>query len=220
MLYPFQGFTNVTPPQPRASTSSQRLPSIAEDENTRPLSSRRDGAPQSIDIPTITNYSFDRRSSVQFAEDTPSSVKVEEIPAVSPAGTARSLSPAPPNYRMEAGNTPLRATRAVTPPPNNSLSIAEVEDAPTRNNTYLNTYVARSNDEESDKELKGPLNMPSLPNAPGAGNFTFDALSRRLEQIERQPETPEARPGVFMQPSPGLASPADDQNLSPRTGDA
>lgn len=82
-----------------------------------------------------------------------------------------------------------------------------IEDTPTRHNTHINTYLTRSNDEEDDKELKGPLHMPELPNEPGDTNFTFDMLSRRLEQIEKHPET--SKPMVFSQPSPGLASPAE-----------
>jgi hypothetical protein len=84
-----------------------------------------------------------------------------------------------------------------------------IEDTPTRNNTHINTYLVRSNDEEEDKELKGPLNMPELPHVPSDGNFTFEMLSKRLEQIEKNPDT--AKPMVFKQPSPGLASPAEEE---------
>ncbi len=91
-----------------------------------------------------------------------------------------------------------------------------IEDTPTRNNTYINNYLVRSNDEEEDKELKGPLNMPELPHVPSESNFTFEMLSKKLEQIEKDPDS--AKPMVFKQPSPGLASPVEERNgdlLSP-----
>lgn len=219
VLSPFNGGNNVASPQARAASASHRLPSIAEDENIQSLSSRREVAPQAIEIPAITNYSFDRRTSVNFAEATPGSVKVEEIP-VSPAPTGRALSPPPFSYRAEAGHTPLARPRPSTPPPQNVTSMDGIDDTPTRNNTHINAFLTRSNDEESEKELKGPLNMPELPHVPDESNFTFDMLSKRLEQIEKHPEDSKAKPMVFMQPSPGLASPADgDYEASPRTVD-
>jgi hypothetical protein len=100
------------------------------------------------------------------------------------------------------------------------MSMDGIEDTPTRNNTHINTFLTRSNDEDSEKELKGPLNMPELPHVPSNSNFTFDMLSKRLEQIEQHPEEAEAKPMVFAEPSPGLASPAErDSNLSPKTND-
>lgn len=48
--------------------------------------------------------------------------------------------------------------------------------------------------------------MPELPNEPSQANFTLEALSQRLERIVSHPE--EAKPMVFSQPTPGLASPA------------
>jgi hypothetical protein len=95
-----------------------------------------------------------------------------------------------------------------------------IEDTPTRNNTHINTMLTRSNDEDTEKELKGPLNMPELPHAPGEANFTFEMLSKRLQQIEEHPGDAEARPLVFAQPSPGLATPAErESNLSPKAVD-
>lgn len=202
--------------------TASRLPSIQEDENSSPLSRRRAGAPQSIDISGIDNLREteqqhkDRELSVSF-EAAASELVVEEIP-VSPPQTAKAHSPPPFNYRMEAGHTPLRAPRPPTPPPQNSLSFDGIEDTPTRNNTHINTYLTRSNDEEEDTELKGPLNMPELPHVPGESNFTFDMLSKKLEQIERNPDT--AKPMVFKQASPGLASPAEekrDDEFSPKS---
>ncbi|KAK5174823.1 uncharacterized protein LTR77_001906 [Saxophila tyrrhenica] len=210
---------DMTSPSTRATSGSNRLPSIAEDENSDPLSARRDGVPQSIDLPTITNDSFDRRSSVNFAEATPTSVKVEEIPT-SPAPTNQTLSPPPFSYRVEAGHTPLRGPRPATPPPKNSMSMDGIDDTPTRNNTHINTLLTQSNDDDSGKGLTGPLNMPELPHVPSEANFTFDMLSKRLEQIEQHPEQSEAKPFVFKQPSPGLASPAEDEyEFSPKTVD-
>ena len=84
-----------------------------------------------------------------------------------------------------------------------------IEDTPTRHNTHINTYLTRSNDEDEDRELKGPLNMPELPHVPDEANFTFDMLAKKLENLEKDPES--ARPMVFKQPSPGLASPAEQE---------
>lgn len=92
-----------------------------------------------------------------------------------------------------------------------------IDDTPTRHNTHINTQLTQSNDEDEDRALTGPLNMPELPHEADESNFTLEALSRRLEQIEKHPET--GRPMVFAQPSPGLASPASEKeaaDLSPR----
>ena len=170
-----------------------------------PLSQRREGAPQSIDIPII-NQELAEELSVSFDAPNTNDLKVEEIP-LSPTQTAQPLSPPPFKNRMDAGHTPLRAPRPPTPPPQNSMSMDGIEDTPTRNNTHINAYLTRSNDEDEDRELKGPLNMPELPHVPGDTNFTFDMLSKKLEQIEKHPE--DSRPMIFAQPSPGLASPAE-----------
>jgi hypothetical protein len=199
------------------------LPSIQEDENTSPLSRRRTGAPQSIDISGIHNKreteqeQKNREASVAF-EAAASELIVEEIP-ISPPRTAKALSPPPFNFRMEAGHTPLKAPRPPTPPPQ-KMSMDGIEDTPTRNNTHINTYLTRSNDEDEDRELKGPLNMPELPHVPDDANFTFDMLAKKLEKLEKDPES--AKPMVFKQPSPGLASPVEeerkgDEFLSPKS---
>ena len=220
VLSPFSG-SNFTSPQSKATSNSLRLPSIAEDESIQSLSQRREGAPQSIDLSSSTSAfngeRTQREGSVSFAETTPTAVKIDEIPS-SPPQTSKALSPPPYNYRMDAGHTPLKAPRPPTPP-NNSMSMDGIEDIPTRNNTHINAFLTRSNDEDEDKELKGPLNMPELPNCPDEANFTFEMLSRRLEQIENHPE--DAKPMLFAQPSPGLASPAEraDQEFSPKTVD-
>ena len=155
--------------------------------------------------------------SVTFDGTNPDDLKVEEIP-LSPTQSAQPLSPPPFNYRMEAGHTPLNPPRPPTPPPQNSMSMDGIDDTPTRNNTHINTYLTRSNDEDEDRELKGPLNMPALPHVPDDGNFTFDMLSKKLEQIEKHPE--ESKPLIFAEPSPGLASPAEKQDgFSPKSVD-
>ena len=158
---------------------------------------------------------------VSFAEETPTAVKVDEIPSSSTQTAKEALSPPPFNYRMEAGHTPLRAPRPPTPPVLNSGVTDGVEDdTPTRNNTEINAYLTRSNDSDDENELKGPLNMPELPHAPDETNFTFDALARRLEQMQKFPEE-DGRPMVFKEKSPGLASPAepDEEFVSPKTTD-
>lgn len=198
-----------------AIANSNRLPSIAEDERFQSLSQRRENAPQSIHIPA-SNHS-ERKGSVGFSTEdkTPTApIKVEEIP-ISPPQTAKNLSPPPYNYRMDAGHTPIREFRPPTPPPQKAFTMDGIEDTPTRNNTHINAFLTRSNDEEEDKELKGPLNMPELPHQAGEENFTFEMLSKKLEQIEKNPQAETAKPMVFAQPSPGLASPAERAGPSP-----
>lgn len=192
-----------------------KMPSIAEDDGIVSLSQRRENAPPAIDL-SLTSPTYGRKGSVAFAEETPTAVKVEEIPA--PA--AGHLSPHPLNNRMEAGHTPMKTPRPPTPPPHN-MSMDGIEDTPTRNNTYVNNcYMQRSRDEEEDSALSGPLNMPELPNKPDETNFTFDVLNKRLENLESHPEDQQSRPMVFNQKSPGLASPvseAEDSHQSPKT---
>ncbi|TKA29761.1 hypothetical protein B0A50_03124 [Salinomyces thailandicus] len=201
---------SITSPSSRALCASQKLPSIAEDENMVPLSHRREGAPRSIKIsgrpplpaPQRSSRSKSQRgSSVTF--DAPS-LMIDEVP-VSPPTTTTVQSPPPLNNRALAGHTPMKSTRPSTPQLQN-LSMDGIEDTPTRNNTHNNIFLSRSTPEEEDKELKGPLSMPELPNEPSQANFTLEALSQRLERIVSHPE--EAKPMVFSQPTPGLASPA------------
>lgn len=193
--------SSIVSPNSRASSSTQRLPSIAEDENTRTLSSRRGAAPVTVELDPIAEYSDVGRmrynSVVGFAGD--DSLKVEEIPT----GPARILSPLPPELRAHAG---------ATPPPKNPLKnrLDGLEDTPTRNNTLLNASLSKeSDDEDGDQALSGPLNMPELPNRPGEHNFTEEMLCKRLERIAASPDCDESRPMVFAEPSPGLMTPAD-----------
>jgi hypothetical protein len=139
-------------------------------------------------------------------------VVVEEIPA--PSANAESLSPPPPQHVVLAGHTPIRIPRKPTPPPSNML-LEGIEDTPTRNNTHINTYLTRCNDEDEEKALSGPLHMPELPSEPTESNFTLEALSKRLEQLEQHPE--QGKPMIFSTPSPGLASPENE--LDSRLGD-
>lgn len=199
---------DVVSPSSRAATATQPLPTINEDENIQPLSSRREGAPRAIELPSSESR---RASAITFTDA--DGFKVEEIPIAPEQPTI--LSPPPPNNRMLAGHTPSRVPRPPTPPPQKMI-LDGIEDTPTRNNTHINTLLTRSNDEEEDPELKGPLNMPELPHQPDSSNFTLEMLSKRLEQIERHPE--HGKPLVFAQPSPGLASPASEkasEDISP-----
>ena len=116
------------------------------------------------------------------------------------------LSPVPFGNRVMAGHTPMKAARRPSPPVQ-GLAIDGSEDTPTRTNTHLNLYLTQSNDDDNDLALKGPLNMPALPNQPGEANFTFEALAKRLEQIEQHPE--KALPTIYAVPSPGMLTPAD-----------
>lgn len=206
------GHGEIVSPTARAVAANPSLPTIIEHENIQPLSSRREGAPPSIDLPTISGLPDEeprRQSVVTFTNE--EGLKVEEIPP--PRDSA--LSPPPPLNRMHAGHTPIRAPRPPTPPPQN-MSMDGIEDTPTRNNTHINTLLSQSNDEDEDVELKGPLNMPELPHMPNETNFTLDMLSKKLEKIKSNPE--EGKPMVFAQPSPGLASPAserDSKDISP-----
>lgn len=86
------------------------------------------------------------------------------------------------------------------------MTMDGIEDTPTRNNTHINTMLTQSSDEEGDMPLKGPLNMPELPHQADESNFTLDALTQKLQQIEKHPE--QCKPTVYSRPSPGLASPA------------
>jgi hypothetical protein len=205
-MSPNNGSSSLTsPPTSRLVSASVRLPSIAEDENVEPrftLSQRREGAPSAIEIPIIdtvanslNNLKPRNNSVVSFADD---NLKVEEIPCHSPWSAA---SPIPSEYRVHAGHTPVKTpARPLTPSQN-------IEDTPTKNNTQINASLAKSDDEDEDPALTGPLSMPELPNQPGEHNFTEEALIRRLEHIAQSPGTEEARPLIFATPTPGLATP-------------
>jgi hypothetical protein len=203
---------SIASPQARAMSNASRLPIIAEDENILPLAQRREGAPQSISLgarsavlgPTLERSSRSQReSSVSFDGQ----IMVEEIP-ISPPTTVKPLSPLPPANRADAGHTPLK--RPPTPPPQ-KMTMDGIEDTPTRNNTHINLMLTRSDDEEGDVPLKGPLSMPELPNRPDETNFTLEALSKRLEQVARSPD--ESMPTIFAQPSPGMLSPQEPASL-------
>ncbi|KAK5133227.1 hypothetical protein LTR08_008062 [Meristemomyces frigidus] len=204
------GVLSIASPLSRAMTS--RLPIIAEDENVVSLSHRRSSAPRYIDLPgrppalaTTKGRSerSRRESSVSFDGD----IKVDDG-LRSPPSAAKPLSPVPFSNRMMAGHTPVKAARRQSPPPL-SMAVDGSEDTPTRANTHLNLHLTQSNDEENDVALKGPLNMPELPNRPDETNFTFEALAKRLEQIEQHPE--KGLPSIYAEPSPGMLSmsPAD-----------
>jgi hypothetical protein len=203
---------DIASPQSRALHGGPSLPTITEDENIPPLSERREGAPTSI------NFGSAEAPVVYKDAD---GFQVEEIP-VSPINRHLGLSPPPASNRILAGHTPIRIPRRPTPPPGN-MSLDEVEDTPTRTNTHINTLLSQTNEEDEDVELKGPLNMPELPHQPSESNFTLEMLSKKLEQIVKNPEGESSKPMVFAQPSPGLASPAnepvdkDSKTVSPRS---
>ncbi|KAK0337843.1 hypothetical protein LTR59_009347 [Friedmanniomyces endolithicus] len=203
------GFSSIISPQPRLTSNAQRLPSIAEDENTTPLGMRREGAPRSIDLSggqerPIRSH---RGSLVSFH----GSIMIDDVP-VSPTSTAGNHSPLPSSNRNLAGHTPLKAPRAPSSPPND-INLDGSEDTPTRHNTHINIFLTRNREGEEDIPLKGPLSMPELPNNPDELNFTLEALSKRLEQVAMSPK--ESRPMVFAQKSPGLASPAESADDQP-----
>ena len=86
-----------------------------------------------------------------------------------------------------------------------------IEDTPTRNNTHINAFLTKDNENDGDRALSGPLNMPELPSRPTETNFTLEMLSKRLEQLEQHPDQQVSKPMVFAQPSPGLASPRTEK---------
>ncbi|WPH02983.1 Hypothetical protein R9X50_00585500 [Acrodontium crateriforme] len=205
---------SISSPRTKPIGNLSRLPSIAENQNIPPslgLGQRREGAPRGIEIPQLPTIVDEpeprtRQSSVvQFNNSGLMPIKVEEIP-ISPQPSNVSLSPVPPNNREMAGHTPLNAPRPPTPPPNHLL-LEDIEDTPTRTNTHLNNLLTQSNESDDDVALKGPLNLPELPNKPQQGSFTLDALSRRLEQVARSPD--ESKPTIFAQPSPGMMTPPE-----------
>jgi hypothetical protein len=116
-------------------------------------------------------------------------------------------SPIPDEYKVHAGHTPVKTpARPLTPPPKD-MTLTEIEDTPTKNNTHINSILTKRDGKDEDKALTGPLCMPELPGRPGEHNFTEEMLFKRLEQIAQSPGTEEARPLIFSQPSPGLATP-------------
>lgn len=211
-MSPNNGSSSLASPPASRLANASILPSIAEDENIEPrftLSQRREGAPSAIEIPLIDtvagslNLKPRTNSVVSFADD---KLTVEEIPSHTPWSAA---SPIPSEYRVHAGHTPVKTpARPLTP----SLNI---EDTPTKSNTQANASLAKSDDEDEDPALTGPLSMPELPNQPGEHNFTEEALFKRLEHIAQSPGTEEARPLIFATRTPGLATP-EDIDGSPR----
>nr|POE79537.1 hypothetical protein CFP56_07602 [Quercus suber] len=182
-----------------------RLPSIVEDENsllTRRGSNDHPAIRTSLSLPSGLPA---RRSLVAFSGD-PTSLMIDEGPP-SPASTRQTASPLPMVNRMLAGHTPPKFSRPPTPPPQ-KMTMDGIEDTPTRHNTHINTFLTRSNDEEEDFSLRGPLNLPELPTLPDESNFTLDALSMRLQQLKDHPEA--STPMVVAHPSPGMVSPANE----------
>jgi len=211
-MSPNNGSSSLASPPASRLANASILPSIAEDENFEPrftLGQRREGAPSAIEIPIIDtvasslNLKPRTNSVVSFADD---NLKVEEIPSHTPWSAA---SPIPSEYKVHAGHTPVKTpARPLTPS-------QHIEDTPTRSNTQINASLAKSDDEDEDIALTGPLSMPELPNKPGEHNFTEEALFKRLEHIAQSPGTEEARPLIFATRTPGLATP-EELDGSPR----
>lgn len=231
----------VTSAPARALNTHPRLESIAEDENAKPLSLKRDNAPQSIDlpsVPTITaedvqNHGADDEETIISSLDelsvtvgdpvtdrptpgfTPGVIHLEN--PHKPPATAAVLSPLPPANVKHAGHTPPRTLRGNFSPVISNMSdgASEVGETPTRANTHLNTFLtSRTAAESDDIPLKGPLNMPELPNALDETNFTIEALTARLAHIESHPE--DSQPQVLQTPSPGVFRPGvDDKEEQP-----
>ncbi|GAM87172.1 hypothetical protein ANO11243_051930 [Dothideomycetidae sp. 11243] len=177
----------LPPPIHRSSfgSNSSRLPSIAEHEaspdaspNRRGSFIQRDRAPRHIEIPADTLAAV-------ITESGESTATLDSQDPPSPPATTQVLSPPPPEYRRNAGHTPMRLPSR----PSSSHSQqgqGGLEDTPTRQNTAKNFALGKDLDE--DPGLSGPLRLPELPTTPNAENFTFDALTARLQYIEEHPD--------------------------------
>ncbi|KAG8624262.1 hypothetical protein KVT40_007329 [Elsinoe batatas] len=187
--------SHPTPVSHRASNaSSSRLPSIAEHdassrEERKVSFIKREAAPKFIDIqPKSVLDSLVDELEVQADLD-------DEQPP-SPPATRQVLSPPPPEYRRDAGHTPLRLpSRPQSSDSTNrgSLLFEALEATPTRRNTARNKSML--SDDEEDICLAGPLRLPELPSKPSSENFTMDALTARLQYIEEHPD--ESQPLVL-----------------------
>lgn len=136
-----------------------------------------------------------------------------ELP-YSPPGTRNVLSPPPQANLHMAGHTPLRvpAQLAIDSSPTMSNLSDKLGDTLTRANTEHNiSMVQTDGTSEGDSPLKGPLNMPELPNKPGEENFTLDCLAARLKEIEDHPD--DHQPMVLRQPSPGAYDDSGDSTI-------
>ncbi|KAF4553230.1 Hypothetical protein D9617_7g029570 [Elsinoe fawcettii] len=181
--------THATTSTHRTSNASaaSRLPSIAE-HDASPQQERkvsflqRDAAPTFIDIrPRSVIDTVGDELEVQADPE-------DELPA-SPPATRQILSPPPPEYRKNAGHTPLRIpSRPESSDSTNrtSLFLEALEATPTRRNTARNKSMVSDDDE--DIALSGPLRLPELPSKPSSENFTMDALTARLQYIEEHPD--------------------------------
>ncbi|KAF2220193.1 hypothetical protein BDZ85DRAFT_267324 [Elsinoe ampelina] len=213
--------SNPLPASHRASnTSSSRLPSIAEHEASpreeRKVSFiKRDAAPKFIDIqPKSVIDSLVDELEVQADLD-------DEQPP-SPPATRQVLSPPPPEYRRDAGHTPLRIpSRPQSSDSTNrgSLLVEALEATPTRRNTARNKSM--TSDDEEDICLSGPLRLPELPSKPSSENVTMDALTARLQYIEEHPD--ESQPLVlsarFNRDDESEVDESDLTIVPPQTGD-
>lgn len=151
-----------------------------------------------IELPPAPKLGADGQ--VEIDPDVITEIRAEMPP--SPPATRATLSPPPAANRHLAGHTPIKLpARPVDFSPSRASSVSErLSDTPTRANTQLNALLSEGS--EDDKPLKGPLNMPGLPNNPGAENFTMEMLDARLKDVEDHPE--ENQPLVLQVPSPGV----------------
>lgn len=214
LISPSSGHS-YTSPSHRSSNPLSRLASIAEDatpshpspDKTRVSFLKREAAPVHIELPSALGLD----GSVALDSGIASEI-LTEIPASPPQSRVGRLSPPPLANRHLAGHTPLKAPALPgdASPSTNSLS-DKLADTPTRSNTHQNTMLAATNgseEEDEDRALTGPLNMPELPNVPGEINFTMEMLDRKLKDVEEHPES--NRPLVMQVPSPGLYREGED----------
>ncbi|QIX00834.1 hypothetical protein AMS68_006351 [Peltaster fructicola] len=207
---------SITSPLSRAVSTAARLPSIAENENLKPLSERREHAPRTITIPTIQTVE-EQNGPLAADLSYTAAAQLDEL-GVSPPQSAKALAPPLPKDDVAMASSTKHHVRPPTPPPRD-MTLIGVEDTPTRNNTHINALLTQSSDEEGDAALKGPLNMPELPSKPSAHNFTEEMLLKKLQHIAQNPTS--NKPTIFSIPSPGLAIAEEDgldAGLSPVSG--
>ena len=86
------------------------------------------------------------------------------------------------------------------------------DDTPTRINTRQNAALAEmiGHNGDGDAVLKGPLNMPALPQEPGEGDFTMEMLTAKLTDVSKHPD--ENQPLALQEP--GLDLYPKEQELS------
>ncbi|PSK34939.1 hypothetical protein B9Z65_1522 [Elsinoe australis] len=198
VISPFgNGNSTFTAPQHRGSSASatSRLPSIAEHdasprEEKKVSFIKRDSAPKHISMPTSMPSNIPAKSVLDtFEDELEVKADMEDDLPPSPPATRQVLSPPPPEYRRDAGHTPLRMpSRPVSSDSatRGSAFLDTLEVTPTRVNTERNRTM--SQDSEDDIALSGPLRLPELPGKPTSENFTMEALTAKLQYIGEHPD--------------------------------